>query len=332
MQDKNLHPDKILFEDNKIFQTLPCCEHMAGNEKFLEKALALQHQMGGAFDITCDLEDGAKVGSELETLRHFIEIIKGPKNKFGMLGIRIHSPQHSLWRRELEEIVTQVGDRVRYITIPKAASVTDVKKIVETIQQLQSKTKQPVPIALHVLIETHGALRDVWEIAALKEVEVLDFGILDFISSHHGAIAISNSESPGQFEHRIIVRAKSEIVAAALAFGKTPSHNITTDYSNTEKLKSDVKRAFQEFGFLRMWSIHPSQIEPIIQGMAPSFREIQEASEIISQALNANWGPISFKDKLHDRASYRFYWSLLKRAYTNNVEIPAQIKQLIQMF
>ena len=70
---------------------------------------------------------------------------------------------------------------------------------------------------MHVLIETHGALRDVWQIAALPGVESIDFGLMDFVSGHHGAIPASAMRSPGQFEHRLIARAKAEVVAAALA-------------------------------------------------------------------------------------------------------------------
>jgi citrate lyase subunit beta/citryl-CoA lyase len=47
-----------------------------------------------------------------------------------------------------------------------------------------------------VLIETYGALRDVWEIAALAEVESLDFGLMDFVSGHHGAIPARPCAAP----------------------------------------------------------------------------------------------------------------------------------------
>jgi citrate lyase subunit beta/citryl-CoA lyase len=39
-----------------------------------------------------------------------------------------------------------------------------------------------------VLIETPGALHEVWQIAALPRVESIDFGLMDFVSAHHGAI------------------------------------------------------------------------------------------------------------------------------------------------
>jgi len=63
-----------------------------------------------------------------------------------------------------------------------------------------------------------------------------------------------------------------------------------------------------------MWSIHPGQIEPIIRGMTPSQDEIAEAREIIDAAQAASWGPIEVKGRLHDRASYRYYWGVLAQS------------------
>jgi len=54
-------------------------------------------------------------------------------------------------------------------------------------------------------------------IAALPGVVSLDFGTLDFVSAHHGAIPMSAMESPGQFDHPLVRRAKCETAAAALA-------------------------------------------------------------------------------------------------------------------
>ena len=40
----------------------------------------------------------------------------------------------------------------------------------------------------------------------------------------------------------------------------------------------------REFGYTRMWSIHPGQIEPLIEAFAPSVAEVDEAIDIIHAA------------------------------------------------
>ena len=148
---------------------------------------------------------------------------------------------------------------------------------------------------------------------------------MDFVSGHFGAIPGSAMKSPGQFDHPLVRRAKLEISSAALGHGKVPSHNVTTELSDLEYIRRDAERARQEFGYLRMWSIHPVQIRPILDAMSPDFSEVQDAAEIVSAAADADWGPIRHNGKLQDRAAYRYYWTLLKRARTTGVPLPEAI-------
>ncbi len=167
---------------------------------------------------------------------------------------------------------------------------------------------------MHVLIETHGALREVCQIAALPEVECIDFGLMDFVSAHHGAIPASAMKSPGQFEHPLVVRAKCEIAAAALAAGVVPAHNVTTELHDLDVVRDDARRARNEFGFLRMWSIHPDQIARSSRPCSPTSPKSRRRRNILLAAQDADWGPIRHQGRLHDRASYRYYWELLQRA------------------
>ena len=96
---------------------------------------------------------------------------------------------------------------------------------------------------------------------------------MDFISGHHGAIPASAMKSPGQFEHALLQRAKSETVAAALAHGVIPAHNVTLDLKNVYQTYKDAARARNEFGFLRMWSIYPAQIRPSWTRWCPLLRD-----------------------------------------------------------
>ena len=142
-----------------------------------------------------------------------------------------------------------------------------------------------------MLVETHGALRDAYEIAALPWVQVLDFGLMDFVSGFHGAIAASNMRSPGQFDHRAIAYAKARVVSAAMCSGVVPAHNVTLDLKNQYQTYADAKRARDEFGFLRMWSIYPAQIQPIVDAMKPNYEEVQRSGRDPARGAGRELGP-----------------------------------------
>src|SRR3989338_4674081 len=324
-------PSDVLYSGNGPFPMLAACEHFAGSEKLLKKALQIQAELSvdghSIFDITADCEDGAPAGREREHAEMIAGLILSTENRFGRIGVRIHDVRHPVWRDELDIVISRAGQRVAYIVLPKPENAKDVAAQIVVLDELRNRYGIAREIPVHVLIETPGALHEVWEIARLPHVETLDFGLMDFVSAHHGAIPAAAMRSPGQFSHALVVRAKCEIAAAALGNGVVPSHNVTTEIRDTDVVREDARRARQELGFLRMWSIHPAQIQPIVEAMRPDFAEVNEAAFLLIAAQDAAWGPIQQEGKLHDRASYRYYWELLQRAQSTGMDIPADARQ-----
>jgi citrate lyase subunit beta / citryl-CoA lyase len=325
------HPSDVLYAGSRPFPGLAACEHFAGSEKMLHKALQIQTELSvnnqPIFDITADCEDGAPAGKEREHAEMIAGLLLSGENRFDRIGVRIHDVRHPHWRDELEIIIRRAGQRVAYIVLPKPEFADDVLTQITALDELRNRYGIAREIPVHVLIETPGALHEVWEIARLPHVETLDFGLMDFVSAHHGAIPASAMRSPGQFVHTLVARAKCEIAAAALGNGIVPSHNVTTEIRDAAVVREDARRARLEFGFLRMWSIHPNQILPIVESMRPDFAEVSEAATLLVAAQDAAWGPIQQEGKLHDRASYRYYWELLQRAHGTGMEIPAAARQ-----
>jgi citrate lyase subunit beta/citryl-CoA lyase len=316
-----VHPNKALFGGEKPFPLIPACEHFAGSEKLILKALALQDSIGPVFDITCDCEDGAASGQERDHAEMIVRVLTSDANIHRMAGARIHDYTHPAWKQDIDILVGGAGKVLTYITIPKCTTASQAQEMIGYIQQTAIFSGVGREIPIHILVETHGALRQVHEIAALPWLQVLDFGLMDFVSAHHGAIPASAMRSPGQFEHRLLARAKSEVVAAALANGVVPTHNVTLDLKNVETTFSDAGRARNEFGFMRMWSIYPTQIQAIVDAMKPNFDEVSDAANILIAAQAANWGPIQYAGELHDRATYRYFWEILQKAKVTGVII-----------
>jgi citrate lyase subunit beta/citryl-CoA lyase len=323
-----LHPAAVLYHGAKPFPALAACEHFAGSDKTIRKALQLQAELlvdeHPMFDITADCEDGAPSGHEAEHAGMIADLLLDTANRYGRLGARIHDVTHPHWRDDLQIIVGRAGSHLAYVVLPKVVNAKDALLQIEALDEVRALYNIEREIPVHVLIETPGALHEVWQIAALPHVESIDFGVMDFVSAHHGAIPGSAMRSPGQFSHPLIVRAKCEIAAAALGNGVVPAHNVTTQLDDPDVVREDARRARNEFGFLRMWSIHPRQIQPIVEAMRPDFAEVTEAAGILLTAQSANWGPISWEDKLHDRASYRYYWELLQRAHATGTVLPSE--------
>jgi citrate lyase subunit beta / citryl-CoA lyase len=320
-------PRQALFDSDDSCPALPVCDHYAGVEARMRKSLQLQAQMGPVFDVTLDNEDGAPVGGEVEHAHLIASLLASGDNQHGRVGVRLLPVGHP----RFEDVLTTVlGAAVRpaYLMLPKPHGLVDV---VRAAQAVEAAGGASVP--LHALIETHGALRDVFAIAAHPRIESLSFGLMDFVSAHRGAIGPWAMTAEGQFDHPLVIRAKLEIAAACHTHGKTPSHCVVTEFKNLDALESAAERACTLLGYTRMWSIHPDQIRPIVEAFAPRAAEVDQAIDIIQAAQAAGWAPISHRHgketRLHDRASYRYYWQVIERAHRTSFkggpQLPAEL-------
>ena len=319
------HPRDVLLGAQAGSIQLPVCDHYSGVEARMRKSLQLQAEMTQefdtcVFDVTLDCEDGAPVGGEAEHAALVTELALGAAPE-ARVAVRVHPVDHPSFQADMATIAGRAANRLTHIMVPKVESVTDVKLAEEALLRAGAKN-----LALHVLIESPGAVQQVFDIAAQPRVQSISFGLMDFVSAHGGAIPAEGMSGQGQFTHPLVLRAKLEIASACHAHGKVPSHCVVTEFKNADAIRMAAQKAARDLGFTRMWSIHPDQIRPILEAMAPSEAQIDQASEIILAAQTAKWAPISHAGQLHDRASYRFFWQLIERAHQTGRRLPQEIQ------
>ena len=320
-----LHPREVLLGPQSANVWLPVCDHYCGVEARMRKSLALQTEMTeefGAcvFDVTLDCEDGAPVGGEADHAAMVVALAAAAPNA-ARVAVRVHAVDHAAFADDMATIAGSLAHRLTHIMLPKVETVADVQ-LAE--QALLAAGAHGLP--LHVLIESPLAVRNAFDIAAHPRVQSLSFGLMDFVASHGGAIPADGMAGQGQFSHPLVVRAKLEIASACHAFGKVASHCVVTEFGDADLILVAAHQAAREFGYRRMWSIHPNQIRPILQAFAPDEAEIGTACKIIAVAALAGWAPISFGGKLHDRASYRYFWQVLERAHQTGRQLPSDIQ------
>ena len=319
------HPRDVLLGAQAQTGFLPVCDHYSGVEARMRKSLQLQAEMMQefgtcVFDVTLDCEDGAPVGLEADHARLVASLAVGAAPG-ARVAARVHPVDHPAFASDVATIVGEAGHRLSHLMVPKVESVDDVLKAERALEKASA-----TPPPLHVLIESPAAVRRAFEIAAHPRVQSLSFGLMDFVSAHGGAIPAEGMTSAGQFSHPLVVRAKLEIAAACHAHGKVPSHCVVTEFKDKDALGKAARRAACEFGFTRMWSIHPDQIRPILEAFAPTTHEIETAAQLLLAAARADWAPISFGGKLEDRASYRYYWQVLERAHQTGRQLPKEVQ------
>ncbi len=335
------HPREVLLGSQAAAFTLPVVDHYCGVEARMKKSLALQAELIEEFgacvmDVTLDCEDGAPVGAEIEHAELIVELLHEAHRidqttqmkATRRVGLRVHDIKHESFQGDLQIVLQDAGKLVSYIMVPKVESISDVETAVDLINEFRA-----VDMPLHVLLESPKAIQHAFEIAAHPRVQSISFGLMDFVSSHGGAIPASAMTAQGQFTHPLVTRAKLEIAAACHAHGKVPSHCVVTEFADATAIEAAAIQASQQLGYTRMWSIHPNQVRPILAAFAPQTHAVREAIEIVALGAGAAWAPASFKAQLHDRASYRYYWQVLERAFaTGRLPMQHLPSQLVPFF
>lgn len=311
------------------------------------KSLSLQAELSAefgacVFDVTLDCEDGAPIGGEKDHAEMVVALANqahsAPQKDENLaaprVAARVHPVDHPCFEQDLEIIVGGAGRSLSHLMVPKVESLADVTLAAQRVSVLSAKAGRIDSLPLHVLIESPLAVRQVFDIAAHPQVQSISFGLMDFVSAHGGAIpasAMGVNACGGvldQFTHPLVLRAKLEISSACHAHGKVPAHCVVTEFSDMAALQWATRQAARTLGYTRMWSIHPAQIRPILEAFSPANDEIHEATDIIMAAQKADWAPVSFAGKLHDRASYRYFWTVLERAHRTGRTLPREAQAL----
>lgn len=318
-----MHPREVLLGAQAHTGTIPVCDHYSGVEARMRKSLALQQELmdefgACVFDVTLDCEDGAPVGAEAEHAALVVALALGASAQ-ARVAVRVHPVDHPVFEQDIALIVGAVGSRLTHVMVPKVESASDINRACAAIDAAGAPH-----LPVHALIESPAAVHRAFDIAAHPRVQSLSFGLMDFVSAHGGAIPGEGMGIEGQFTHPLVVRAKLEISSACHAHGKVPSHGVVTEFRDSAALGRAARRAARELGYTRMWSIHPDQIRPILQAFAPDANEIETATRILVDAQRAGWAPISHGGKLEDRASYRYHWQVLERAYRTGRKLPTE--------
>ena len=295
----------------------------------MRKSLQLQAEMtaefgGCVFDVSLDCEDGAPVGGEAEHAAMVTELALAAAPP-ARVAVRVHPVDHPAFEADVACIAGRAGHRLCHIMVPKVEGVDHIERAAAA---LDAAGASHLPI--HALIESPAAVHRAFQIAAHPRVQSLSFGLMDFVSAHGGAIPAEAMGSQGQFTHPLVVRAKLEIASASHANGKVPSHCVVTEFNDVLALQAAVTRAAREFGYTRMWSIHPAQIRAILKAFAPTEREIETSTEILTAAARADWAPVNICGRLHDRASYRYDWQVLVRAHRTGRTLPDIVQAWFQ--
>lgn len=275
----------------------------------------------GAADIVMlDLEDSVPLDTK-EAARHQVieTLLKQEKGK-RTIAVRMNGIDSALGYRDLLDVVTQAGDRIDTVVVPKVNHPGDIHFVDRMLTGIEMEKNFANRIGIEASIETAEGMEKVSEIVkASKRIRTLVFGIADY-SASVGARIVSIS-GHGENEETIYPGhrwnfALSRIVMSAKANGVMAIDAPYGNFKDSDGLTRSAGMACA-LGCDGKWAIHPAQIDTINQVFSPNAEEIERAKKILDADIAAHKegrGAVAVDGRMVDQATVNLARQLWKQA------------------
>ncbi len=222
---------------------------------------------------------------------------------------------------DLTRIVTEIGDKVEVIMIPKVEGAWDIHYVDRLLAQLEAKAGVQRPILVHAILETHLGVVNLEQIAsASPRIQGMSFGPADLAASrrmkttrvgggHPGYRTIAdpdpdNPDAPRpSYQQDPWHYSIARMVDACTSVGALPFYGPYGDIGDAEGCETQFRAAFL-LGCVGAWTLHPNQVPIAKRVFSPEPAEVAFAKKVI-EAIPDGRGVHMIDGKMQDDATWK---------------------------
>lgn len=268
-----------------------------------------------------NLEDAVPVDNKEAAREGLVKIGQTADLGSTQLWTRINALESPWVLDDLTRLVTEIGDKLDVIMVPKVEGDWDIHYIDRLLAQLEAKAGLDKPILVHAILETALGVANVEEIAyASPRMQGMSFGPADLAASRrmkttrvgggHPGYRVVEDPDPDNLEaerpsaqqdlwHYSIAR----MVDACASAGILPFYGPFGDIKDLEGCEAQFRAAFL-MGCVGAWSLHPAQIDVAKKVFSPDPDEVKFALKVI-EAIPDGRGVHMIDGKMQDDATWK---------------------------
>jgi len=268
-----------------------------------------------------NLEDAVPADRKEAAREGLVEIGRSVDLGDTALWTRVNSLDSPWCLDDLVRLVTEIGDRLEVIMVPKVEGAWDIHYVDRLLAQLEAKARLRRPLLVHAILETAQGVANVEEIAqASPRMQGMSFGPADLAASrrmkttrvgggHPGYRVVSDPDA----QHPDAPRATAQqdlwhysiarMVDACTSNGLLPFYGPFGDISDAVGCEAQFRAAFL-MGCVGAWSLHPSQIEIARRVFSPDPAEVAFARRVL-EAMPDGRGVLMLDGKMQDDATWK---------------------------
>jgi malyl-CoA/(S)-citramalyl-CoA lyase len=287
-----------------------------------EKMVAKVPDIAPTVDILLgNLEDAVPVDRKQAALDGLVKVGKEFDLAGTSLWTRVNSLESPWILDELTTLVTEIGNTLEVVMVPKVEGPWDIHYVDRLLAQLEAKAGVRRPILIHALLETSLGVVNLEEIAtASPRMQGMSFGPADLAANRrmkttrvgggHPGYRVINDPDPENPQtprdsaqqdlwHYSIAR----MVDACTSAGILPFYGPFGDIRDTLGCETQFRAAFL-LGCVGAWSLHPVQINIAKKVFSPDPDEVRFARKVL-EAIPDGRGVHMIDGKMQDDATWK---------------------------
>ncbi len=289
-----------------------------GNEKMAAKVPSIAKKVDVLLG---NLEDAVRADRKEAARAGLVAIAKA--NDFGktQLWTRVNSLDSPWVLDDLVTLVTEIGDKLDVIMVPKVEGAQDIHYVDRLLAQLEARAGLTKPLLVHAILETASGVANVEEIAgASPRMQGISLGPADLAASrrmkttrvgggHPGYLVRSDPAGDDLTEGRTTYQQDlwhytvARMVDACAMHGILPYYGPFGDIRDVVACEDQFRNAFL-LGCVGAWSLHPVQIDIAKKVFSPSPSDVAWARRVIAE-MGDGTGAVMIDGKMQDDASVK---------------------------
>jgi malyl-CoA/(S)-citramalyl-CoA lyase len=268
-----------------------------------------------------NLEDAVRADRKEAARQGLVAIAKA--NDFGatQLWTRINSLDSPWVLDDLLTLVTEIGDKLDVIMVPKVEGAQDIHYVDRLLAQLEARAGLSRPLLVHAILETASGVANVEEIAgASPRMQGISLGPADLAASrrmkttrvgggHPGYLVRTDPVGDDLYSGRTTYQQDlwhytvARMVDACAMHGILPYYGPFGDIRDVVACEDQFRNAFL-LGCVGTWTLHPAQIEIARKVFSPDPKDVAWARRVIA-AMGDGTGAVMIDGKMQDDASVK---------------------------
>jgi len=271
--------------------------------------------------LLANLEDGVPATDKEAARQGLVDVGRTVEFGTAQFWTRVNSLDSPWGLDDLLTAVTEVGDKLDVIMIPKVEGAEDIHYVDRLLAQLEAKAGLQRPILLHAILETARGVANVEEICgASPRMQGLSLGPADLAANRrmkttrvgggHPDYLVRQDPPGGDIDaeraiyqqdlwHYTIAR----MVDACQANGIFAYYGPFGDIADVVACEDQFRNAYL-LGCVGAWSLHPTQIDIARRVFSPDVADVTHARRVIA-AMGDGTGAVMLDGKMEDDASVK---------------------------